>query len=158
MKKFIISTLLFAGFAGALYAAEKNRIELSDGSVLEGNIVSFENGVYTLQSDTLGMLRVDQAKVEKIESIGASSAMPATPGLDVKGQMENIKTSITENPQIMNMVAGLLSDPQFKEVLNDPKTMQEVNSQDFQALSSNQKFLALMDNSNLDQIKKKLKT
>ena len=51
---------------GAVFAGEPMHFELSDGSVIQGEILSFENGVYTIRSEVVGTIRIKESGVRTI--------------------------------------------------------------------------------------------
>ena len=57
MKSLILMFLTLAIAAGMVTAAEMREIELTDGTILTGEIVSLTGGVYTVRSATLGTVR-----------------------------------------------------------------------------------------------------
>ncbi|HNW11569.1 MAG TPA: hypothetical protein PKI71_09405 [Candidatus Rifleibacterium sp.] len=71
----IAQVFLFAGlvmFAVASHAAgepQKQRIVLTDKTTLIGRVVEMKDGVYTVETDTLGRLKIEAARVVEISSL-----------------------------------------------------------------------------------------
>ena len=62
---YIISVILVSLALAAttmVNAAETREIELTDGTVITGDIVSLSGGIYTVRSVTLGTLRIEATK------------------------------------------------------------------------------------------------
>ncbi|MCB1645253.1 MAG: hypothetical protein KDI36_07355 [Pseudomonadales bacterium] len=152
-------TLLLLLWSGALAAADKTFV-LRDGSQVRGEIVSFSNGVYEIRSSALGTLRVPDARVVSIltaDSASQSAPAPTTAAgansaMDFGSALDSIKSGIASSPDVMSQIMQLQHDPQMKEVLSDPAIMQAVQRLDFEALSRNPKFQALMNNAKVRQI------
>ena len=68
--------MLLALASNCLFAAELQRIVLQDGSSVNAEVLSLNNGVYTLRSPTLGKVTVSAGQVHTIQSIRATSALP----------------------------------------------------------------------------------
>ncbi len=70
--------MLSAAGAGA---GELNVIELKDGSIISGEVVSLAGGIYTIRTDSLGMIKLEESKIRAIRSKvpekGGTSGGPA---------------------------------------------------------------------------------
>ena len=167
MKKMVLAGIfLFAGLGALAYGAEKRKIDLTDGSVIEAEVQSLSNGVYDVRSDTLGAMKIESSKVRKIESVGApiaspisgrSVASPASEAPDLATKAAQIKDEMTNNPEIMKIINGLISDPNFQAASQDPEIVKAAQSGDVQALTSNKKFMSLLSDPKVGEIKGKLK-
>ncbi|MDD2999971.1 MAG: hypothetical protein PHV05_12990, partial [Candidatus Riflebacteria bacterium] len=70
-KNMFIAVVLFLSIIniGQVYAGEDmQRIILRDRSVIVGQIVEMKNGVYTIQSDSVGQIQVAADKILEISS------------------------------------------------------------------------------------------
>jgi len=146
-----------------------SKIELNDGSIVEGEITSLHKGIYTVKTGGLSEVKIDINRIRTItaedtpsvESVNMSqqianpSALPSNDA--IKSEMDRIKPKITNNPDMMQTVAGLLLDPEFQRALKDPEIVDAVKSQNIKALMTNEKFLKLMNNQKLREIQNKLK-
>ena len=149
MMGFLIST----GAAGEL-----GQVELIDGSVICGEIVSSEGGIYTLKTSTLGTVRIEESNIRAIRF--------ETPG-NAKGKEQAFKTTATEaevhalqqlmmgDPEIIRMLLTLLNDPDVQGLLEDPSIIEAVNAGNIEALTSNPKFMKLLENPTIQDIFRK---
>jgi hypothetical protein len=143
--------LLFCLFVALpVVAAGARVVELYDGSTITGRIVSLDNGVYTIESNSLGRLRLDAAKIRAIRAPGyGGGERGRTAGGMELGALQN---RMVGNPTVMGQIMALQNDPQILELLADPEIVRAVQSGDLDALSRNPKFLELMQNSRVRAI------
>jgi len=154
MKRTIVPALLFIVLmSGSSFAAELKEIELNDGSVITGEVVSLSKGVYTIRTGSLGTVTVDDGKVRSIRARGSA---PATRQSDQSEQARSLEEKMRSDKEVMGMIESLKDDPQFKTILEDPELMQAVQANDFAALMTNPKFLQLMQNPTVRDIQKKV--
>lgn len=159
MRHLIISTLLMMGFLISTGAAgELGQVELIDGSVICGEIVSSEGGIYTLKTSTLGTVRI---KVSSIRAIrfetpaqvkGKEQAFRAT---HTEARIHALQQLMTGDPEIIRMIFTLLNDPDVQGILEDPSIIEAVNAGDIEALTSNPKFMKLLENPTIQDIFRK---
>ncbi len=136
----------------SLYATAKGgsitEVELIDGTIISGNIISMSNGTYTVRSDTLGELQIKETHVRRI---GGNT----TPDSG-KEQIQSLQHSMLGNEDIMKIINSLLNDPDFQEVLQDEEIMQAISSGDIMHLKTNPKIERLFNKPALHQIKQKV--
>lgn len=145
MKRWlIVGAFLVAQGAAALFAAPNPRIELVDGTVLEGEVLSFNGSLYTIRSATLGTITVEANKVRSIRMGGPSQV----------GQQEiqELQQQIMGNPEILNTILGLQDDPDVQAVLQDSQLMKAVQAGDLDRLLSSPTFLKLLQNPRIREI------
>lgn len=160
MRVILVCLSLFLG-SGSLHCAQAGKVELTDGSVINAQVVSSEDGTYTLDAGNLGILKIKASKIRRIE-IEDTSGTPAkgtldTPGPDIKSGIDKVKTRIMSDPEILKIVTDLASDPQIQEITKDPQIIGAVSSGNVQALMSNQKFMELTNHPQIKEINEKLK-
>ena len=132
-------------------------VELNDGSQIAGEIVLFEHGVYTIESDSLGRLHIPDSDIRAIRSGSPAAARsmhppaPTTAPQAAQG-LTGYETQILGDPEILSMVMTLQQDPDVLAVLNDPAVMQAIAARDFQALQNNAKILKLETNPTIRRI------
>ncbi|WP_295414126.1 hypothetical protein [uncultured Thiodictyon sp.] len=151
--------LLILG-AGLVGAAE-NRIELRDGSVITGELIGVTNGGYRVRSTALGEMTIPQSEVLAIRpaSAGAApSATAATPATAAPASsagsgtnpqaadLAAIQQQLLSNPQTMEAVTRLQSDPDVQAALADPEFTRLIMSGNVEALRNNPRAQRLMEN------------
>jgi len=62
----IVTVLLFI-LAGQAFAAEPAEINLRDGSVIRAEVISLQDGLYTLKSETLGTIVIEKSQISSIK-------------------------------------------------------------------------------------------
>jgi hypothetical protein len=159
MKAFAITCflclMLFAAGAGA---GELKVIELKDGSVITGEVISLAGGLYTIKSDSLGTIKLEESKIRAIRSRspekGSASGGPAAAqGNDTQA----LQQKMMGDQEIMTMIQSLKDDPEFKKVMEDPVVMKAMREGDVSALMANPQFMKLLNNPTVKEIEKKVK-
>jgi hypothetical protein len=151
---FVVALSLIAGSARA---GEVREIELRDGSIITGEVVSLNNGIYTIKSDTLGMLKVEEAKVRVIRPRSQQSPGPGAAQNNTNSDIQTLQHRMMSDQEIMGMIQSLQNDPEFKKLLEDPEIMKAVNAGDVASLTANPKFMKLLGNPTVQEIQKKVK-
>lgn len=148
---FVLAISAQTGLAG-----EIREIELNDGSVIAGELLSLSGGIYTIKSDSLGTVRIEEAKVRTVRSKTPVSS-GSLPGGGASVQAGPLTDRMMNNNEIMTMIQGLQDDPDFKKILADPEVMQAVMNSDIAALMSNPEFMKLLDKPAVRDIREKVK-
>jgi len=162
MKKFFWIMFFVLTSVSLADAAEKSRMELTDGSTLDGEIVSFSEGKYTVKSPSLGTLQIEDSKVRAIHH-GDQASGPLQKDIasmdetEVQSEMQKLQPAITGNPEVMKTVTGLTSDPDFKTLIEDPAIMNAAKSLDVKALMANEKFVKAANSPAVQEIRQKIK-
>jgi hypothetical protein len=133
-------------------------IELADGSVVRAEVVSMNNGIYRLRSETLGEIEVPESRVRAIRSPGAQAARPqispepeaseyspatAAPAPAPSG--DDLQQALTNDPAAMEKILSLQNDPLMQSILSDESTMEAVQAGDLGTLLNDPKIRALMN-------------
>ncbi len=150
---FVVALSLVAGTARA---GELWEIELKDGSSITGEVVSLSNGIYTIKSDTLGTLKVEESKVQVIRR----KSLPQVPSAaknNTGSEVTSLQHKMMSDQEIMGLIQSLQNDPEFKKLLEDPEVMKAVSAGDVAALTANPKFMQLLGNPTVREIQKKVK-
>ena len=148
MRFLVILIILFGLSFGHVAAGVDQEIELNDGSVIFGEIVTLEEDIYTIKSIDLGMVRVERSKIRAIR--------PKSNTETIGEQLKTIEQRMMNNDEILTLLLALESDPAFKEIMEDPEIMKRVLSGDIHGLMSNSKFLKLIDNPTIQEIRDKI--
>ncbi len=157
MKNFLICFVVVLSLvAGAAQAGELREIELQDGSIITGQVVSLKNGIYTIKSDTLGTLNVEESRVKIIRP----KSPPQLPGIaqhNTGSEVTSLQHKMISDQEIMCLVQSLQNDPEFMKLLEDPEVLKAVNAGDMAALAANPKIMKLLENPTIQEIQKKVK-
>ena len=143
--KFVLILVITSSSA---YAGEVQRVKLTDGSVMNVEVISMHDGVYTFKSPSLGEFSVNAKQVQSI----SSSSMPASQTGSANTNLNQLQSTLMANPETKNLITGLKNDPDMQAVLSDPEIMKAIQSRDFTALANNPKFQKLMNNPKIKQI------
>jgi hypothetical protein len=158
MKSLIICSLLALGlFLGSAQAGEVKEIVLKDGSVLTGEVVSLNNGIYTVKSDILGTIKLEESKVRAIQERSASPGPALSSHSSATGgEVKSLQEKMMSDKEVMSLIQSLQNDPEFKKLMEDPKIMQAVNAGDVATLSADPRFMKLLNNPTVHEIQKKV--
>jgi hypothetical protein len=151
MKRTALSLLLLLTGSSVL-AGEYRQIELNDGSLLTGEVLSYQNGAYTVRTDSLGTVTINDAQVRSIRSPRERDSS-ISPGMSQSG---SLRQQMESDEEVMDLIRALKDDPGFREALQDPEIMRAVQNNDLVALMTNPKFLELLNNSKVLEIQKKV--
>ncbi len=161
MRPLILSWFLLLSLSCLTASAgEVREIELTDGSTISGEVLSLSNGIYTIKSDSLGTLRIEETKIRAIRAKlppTSNGAVPAGGATAPTGEMKSLQEKMLSDKEIMGLIQSLRDDPDFKKILEDPEIMKAVNEGDIAALSANPRFMKLLNNATVKEIEKKVK-
>lgn len=134
--------------SSASLAASNVQFELIDGSIIKGTIGSFKDGVYSVQTQTLGKVTIPVEKIRLIKYIAppspAGSAVQSI-SPELTKQIDVISRALTSNPESMQSIINLQHDPDFQAVLKDEAIMRAVQNLELDSLLDNQSFLKLLE-------------
>lgn len=165
MKKLFIFLFLMS-IATSSYSGQQNKIYLNDGSVINGEVISFSNGVYTVNNATFGQIKIDALKIAKIEStslpnqaISSTQNLTTNPkaSVSVKSEIEKYKAAVSNNPEVAAMVTEIATDPYFQELLKDQSVIDAAGKGDLDALTKNEKFMKIANSPKMKGIAEKIK-
>ena len=142
---------------GVAADGEGRIIVLKDGSRIRGEIISVENDLYRIQSDSMGTILLGSNQIQSIlsgEQSGSLSraAEGSKPAEGSQSQIELIQSTMMSNPGVMKSVFELQNDAEMQAVLADPEVMKAIQSFDLEALARNPKIKALMNDPRLKRI------
>src|SRR5215471_133788 len=99
------------GFASGVLASPT--IELKDGSRIEGEIKSIDNGVYTVLSPSLGTVHVTPSNIARIVYSGDSSNAAASPVKSpahdeaLTSDIQQLQMRLAQDPAAMQSIMNL---------------------------------------------------
>jgi hypothetical protein len=146
MKSIYLCILLLIGFfAGDASGGEIKQVTLNDGSIIHGEIMSLSDGLYTLKSISLGTIKIEESRVQSI-----------TPLKNIKKEIQTFEQKIMNDAELLNIILPLQDDPDFQKALEDPSIIEAVEAGDMNALLSNPKFIKLLNNATILDIRDKI--
>ncbi len=95
------------------------------------------------------------ALIPQVATAQGYSGVPAAPPQEER-QLEALQERMEAQPEVMDAIRQLQSDPQFQDVLNDPEIRKALESGDAAALLANPKINSLTDHPAVQDITKKL--
>ena len=140
--------LIWVIISSSAYAGEVQRVKLTDGSVMNVEVISLHDGFYTFKSPSLGEFKVNAKQVQSI----SSSSLTASQAGSANTNLNQVQSTLTANPETMKLIVGLQNDPDIQAVLSDPEIMKAIQSGDYNAIANNPKFQKLMNNPVIKQI------
>ena len=132
-------------------------VVLRDGTVIQGEVKSLQDGVYTIETSTVGTLHVRAQDVRSIDE-GGKSPTASGPGQGAKGPLpagealDATKAQLMADPKLLSAVLALQNDPEALAVLADPEVMKAIAAGDYDSLKNNAKIQALMRNPKVREI------
>ena len=108
----IFSLLIMILGAVPTHAGEMREIELNDGSIITGEILSLAKGVYTVKSASLGTIKLDETIIRAIH------AKPPTPPVygnnlsgsvneDIRSVQEKMTERMMSDEEVMSKILSL---------------------------------------------------
>jgi len=149
-------TTALLGLASGVLASPT--IELKDGSRIDGEIQSIENGAYTVRSSSIGTVRIEQSNILRIDYGGDVANAARSPGKSparddaLTSDVQQLQTRLAQDPAAMQSIMSLQSDPQIQAVLSDPEIAKALQEGDYFSLLGNPKIQALESNEHLKQL------
>lgn len=165
MKNFLFRLFLIitaANLALCAHAQSAKIITLKDGSVIKGNVLQLADGVYTLETGNLGKVTVAESEIISITAEPAPVPPDTgnTGSASLKGQVQEMQTSLLSDPEVMTEIQNIMQDPEIRGVLSDPAFMNAIMSYDPNQIKQNEKTQYLLQNpkfqSLMEKIQKKL--
>ncbi len=135
------------------HAGNVNQIRLTDGSLIQAEIISFANGVYKLRSESLGIFSLEENRIQSIKP----NKHQATPQLQITDplvgqQMQRLQQELMSDPQTMKMLSDLQQDPAIKSILQDEELMQAIEQGNLSKVGQDPKIQSLMNNKAIGKI------
>ena len=127
-------------------------IVLKDGSRIRGEIISVEDGLYRIESDSMGTILLGSNQIQSILFGSSSEESGSLPAEGSQSRLQSIQSTIMSNPGIMSSIVELQNDPQMQAVLADPEVMRAIQNFDLEALARNPRIKALMNNPKVKRI------
>ena len=159
MNKLPITAVLLAFIlASPAFAQQPTQtIILKDGTTIKGQLINVSNGSYFIASQTMGQVKVSADQVLSINSGEAAqgAAGQIKTGADGKistDTINEVKTNMMQDPQILSLIQELVKDPEVAELMKNPSLMQDALSMDPQKIQNNPEVQKLMQNATMQKI------
>ena len=115
MNKFFLVMFFGAISIVPAFCGQASEVALDDGSVIRAEVVSLQDGKYTLRSQSLGTFQLEASRVQSISKPGGffgpgQVAAPMAPE-SLKSQAQDAQAQMINDPEAMAMVAALSADP-----------------------------------------------
>jgi hypothetical protein len=153
-RAFFLGLLLLILSAVPALAGPTQRIELHDGSVIQGEVISFDGSVYTIRTASLGNITVAASRVRTIHMEGATEGKGSV--LTERPEFRDLQQGILGSPEALNMILGLQDDPDVQAVLQDAELMKAVQAGDVERVLASPKFKRLLENPKVQDIGKRV--
>lgn len=162
MKKIIILCSFIFALNAVVYCGQLSKIELTDGSVINGEIISYADGAYTIKTANFGEIKVGSGKVLKIESanyVSSGRSIDAIPQANnpTQSQVSAYSQTLMQNPENAAIFINLTSNPELQAMANDPEILEAAKANDIQALMKNAKFMDIVNSPEMQEAVKKIK-
>ena len=161
MKTLLASLVAALGLGFTAGVLASPIIELKDGSQIQGDIQSIQNGQYTIVSPIIGTVHIAQSSIVRISYDGGGEARDraandATGNDHLSSQAQQVQAQLTQDPEAMKSILSLQDDPQIQALLKDPQIMQAIQRGDYASLLNNPKIQALDNNPQLKNVLRQL--
>ncbi len=146
----LLAMLILSASFGSAFAAT---LVLKDGAVIHGEIKALQDDVYTVETDSLGTLRVPKQNVRSIDH-GGEHAMgsPASVSSAEQAELQAMRLRMMQNPNLLSTILSLQNDPQMRAILADPEIMSAIASGNYAALMNHPKIIALTSNAKVREV------
>ena len=124
-------------------------VVLRDGTVIQGEVKSLQDGVYTIETASVGTLHVRAQDVRSIDEGGKSpsasgAGQPAKASSPGVAALDAATSQIVADPKLLATILALQDDPEVLAVLADPEVTKAIAAGDYDTLMRNAKIVALM--------------
>jgi hypothetical protein len=147
------------------------KIVLNDNTVLVGRVLELKDGIYTIETETLGSIKIDAGKILEISSLsraaapqtreigiidGARSSSPrpgsagasVPAGSDLARQQEEVNSrvkSMTMSGDFLDSMMNLSESSTMLDIMQDPEIMEAISNNDYEYLMNSDKMKNLME-------------
>ena len=150
---FLLILIVSLTVTGVAFSSTSSRIELDDGTVIVGTIISFADGVYRIKTESLGTISLSENAVLSIHRGGSSgsgaSSQARTSGsgaYDLRAEQQQIQNRLMGSPDTVEIIEGLQNNPAMQNILNNPDLMKAISQGDLETLGRSPDIQALMNN------------
>ncbi len=151
---------------------QSSQIVLSDNTVIYGTVIGMNDGVYTINTDSMGEIRVDASRIVSISSQGSQTQRGAQNRIDIidesnRGRRSNSSSmrnnamqeqatmrvqSMSLEDDFLDSLINLSENSAMVDVLNDPEIMDAITNLDYDFLMNSDKMRSLMESSDIQDL------
>ena len=146
IKKSLLILFFLAFVSNPPLYAEPKTFSLKDGSVIKGEVLELNNGVYTVQMENANQLTIPDTDIVSMTS-GEAPLIP-TPSQNsdpaLVSQVNQLQSDILADPDMLKELETLMKDPEIMGILTDQNFMNDVLSYDPNRIETNQKTQELL--------------
>jgi hypothetical protein len=147
----------FTFIVSIVWANTQSRFELMDGSVIQGELLSFSKGMYRIKSDTLGVISLSEEKIRAIKSehdfVGSKTENSRQPeGTAGAQKIDQMQDLLLSNPETVRLIDELRGNPSVQQILQDEELMKAIAEGNLNRLSADPKIKALMNDQTIGKI------
>jgi hypothetical protein len=149
--------LIFVFIVSTVRANTQSRFELMDGSVIQGEILSFSRGVYRINSDMLGTISLPEEKIRAIKPIRDSGQPVKNSNETVTGaqKIDQMQNRMLSDPETLRLIEELQNNPSVQNILQDDELMKAIAQGNLNRVGEDPKIKALMNDKTIEKIIKK---
>ena len=150
-------------FYPPVWSGDPKQIELKDGSVITGDVLSLSNDVFTIHKrqrrNNPHQQQPDPEDPQPYRTKGGTRCRRRTvrtsePGME--SQIRALQQAAAGDPELQKQILSLQDDPDFQAALQDPDMLSAVQSGDIDALLNHPKIQKLTGNPHVSEIQKRL--
>ncbi len=176
---FALVTTLFLVICFSLAAQNASqRVILDDNTVLIGRVVELKDGIYTIETETLGSIKISADKILEISSNSGSTVQrapkigiidgarsssarqndeksPVPAGSDLARQQEEVNSrvkSMTMSGDFLDSMMNLSESSEMLDIMQDPEVMEAISNNDYEYLMNSDKMKNLMDSQEIKDL------
>lgn len=158
-KKALGLSFLFIGifYFSIAGASALNRFELMDGSVIQGEILSYSGGVYRIDSDALGTISLPEEKIRAIKPARNSGSQANhsngsnEPSLGAQ-KIDQMQERMLNDPETVRLIEELQNNPSVQTILQDEELMKAIAQGNLNRVGEDPKIKALMNDKTIEKI------
>jgi len=138
-------------------ASTLDRFELMDGSVIQGEILSYSGGVYQINSDVLGTISLPEEKIRAIQpardpgSQANNSNGPNEPSPGAQ-KIDQMQDRMLNDPETVRLIEELQNNPSVQKILQDEELMKAIAQGNLNRVGEDPKIKALMNDKTIEKI------
>ncbi len=147
-------------FCVSAFAGQLSEIILVDGSTIYGEVISLNNGIYKIKTQSLGTIEIKESKIrlvqKRTDSVVKAPVQGGTDNASVTANILELQKQMMGNEDIMKMIMSLQNDPEIQKLMSDPAFMNSVNSGDINAIMNDPRLQNILNNPTVKEIHKKV--